>query len=153
MSTVISTQHIKNLRKADKFSVRVHCYNFNNDTLSSNGNGSFTVATHNNKVESQLTTYGVPFNVTYEVLLNDEPLQNVSESIIEVSLLGADCQFLGYLLKPNDELSIDIKIDNFTAVMAVVTVYIYRGDTFLCKVQLPTEFYQKLGDVLTYERR
>lgn len=154
MSTLITSQHIRNFRNADKVSLKARSINFNNETLKSYSDGTFTIHTHNNHVDTTITTYGFPFMIDYQIVINGQPISDISESIVEVTFAGNECHFLGYLLKPNDELTFDVVIDNILPVItASVFVGVYRGGDFLCKVQLPTIFCQKLGDVLMYERR
>lgn len=154
MSTLITTQHISNLRKCSKFSVKAHSNTMDDNTLKSRTNGAFKIEYTTDTSEVTVTTHGVPFEINYQILINGQPLKGITESIVEVTFNGPDCQFLAWLLKPSDALAIDVVIDNILPVVFVeVTLNVYRGGAFCCKVQLPTVFCQKLGDVLTYEHR
>lgn len=145
----IDRQTLELFLASDEIKFGVAFEQYNNETLqgfSEHGYIEFEYQSGKPSVKLE----GFTFTVNYQVLIDNEPLQNVSGLFI-VSFTSVKCRYLKFLLKDNDEIKFTVTIDNILPVQTVeLKIDVYRGNQWICETTLPVVYLAQIGQVFRY---
>lgn len=137
---------------ADEVKFGVSFQNYSNENLRGLSDSGY-IAFEQNHLETPETIEGFSFTINCQILIHDEPLQDITGLFI-VSFSGMQCRYLHYLLKEDDEIRITATVDNILPLMlATVKLEIYRKGKWLCETELPTVYLSQVGQVLRYQQK